>query len=108
MKSLDYINIIPSFTAGLVKAISLLGGSGASLFLSTAMPDELGLAKYASALTGWGLALACIWVLSKTVKHLFEKLEAKDKRIEELHSEALKKSDEIAEERLAALKGRER
>jgi hypothetical protein len=78
------------------------------LFLSTEIPPELGLAKYASALTGWGLALACIWVLSKTVKHLFEKIEAKDKRIEELHTEALKKSDEIAEERLKALKEMER
>ena len=54
----------------------------------------MGVAKYASALTGWGLAIACIFVLTRTVKHLFEKLEKKDEYIKQLHEMALKKAED--------------
>ena len=68
--------------------------SGATLFIANEAPPEFELVKFASGLTGWGLALTTIYILSKTVKHLFEKIELKDKRIEELHERATKKAEE--------------
>ena len=87
-------DLLTEFSIGISKTITLFFSSGFSFLLSTEIPDELGLAKYASALTGWGLAIACIFVLSRTVKHLFEKLEKKDEYIKELHETALKKAEE--------------
>ena len=86
--------LLPEFTCGIYKTLTLFFGSGASFILSTEIPSELGLAKYASALTGWGLAIACIFVLTRTVKHLFEKIEKKDEYIKQLHESALKKAEE--------------
>ena len=86
--------LLTEFTCGIYKALTLFGGSGASFLLSTEIPDEMGVAKYASALTGWGLAIACIFVLSRTVKHLFEKLEKKDEYIKQLYETSLKKAEE--------------
>jgi len=86
--------LLTEFTVGIYKALTLFCGSGASFLLSTEMPAELGMAKYASALTGWGLAIACIFVLTRTVKHLFEKLEKKDEYIKQLHEMALKKAED--------------
>jgi hypothetical protein len=86
--------LLTEFTCGIYKALTLFCGSGASFLLSTEIPAELGMAKYASALTGWGLAIACIFVLTRTVKHLFEKLEKKDEYIKQLHEMALKKAED--------------
>ena len=87
-------DLLTEFSVGISKTITLFCSSGFSFLLSTEIPDELGLAKYASALTGWGLAIACIFVLTRTVKHLFEKLEKKDDYIKQLHETALKKAED--------------
>ena len=86
--------LLTEFSCGIYKALTLFCGSGASFLLSTEISDEMGVAKYASALTGWGLAIACIFVLTRTVKHLFEKLEKKDEYIKQLHEMALKKAED--------------
>jgi len=68
--------------------------SGATLFIANEAPPQFELVKFASGLTGWGLALTTIYILGKTVKVLFEKLELKDQRIEELHERATKKAED--------------
>lgn len=68
----------------LLNAISGFKDSGAlcvssaiSFIVANAMPEE-SLFKMASGITGWALAISCIWVLTKSVKTLFAKLEEKD------------------------------
>ena len=75
------------------KSVALLFGSGFCTFLSQTMPDDAGIAKLASSLTGWGLAIACIWVLVKAVRILFAKMEEKDQIIASLHEQALEKAE---------------
>lgn len=122
----EMTEMLSNFTVGMVKVVTLMVGSGGSLWLAQAVPDELSVAKMASGLTGWGLAVAAIVVLARTVKHLFNKHEEKDKafaalmeakdkeffsrldkkdqEIAALNKAALDRAEEIAEERLAALK----
>ena len=85
--------IMPDFYDGLTKAVCTMFASGATLFIANEAPPQFELVKFASGLTGWGLALTTIYILGKTVKHLFEKLELKDKRIEELHERATRKAE---------------
>ena len=75
------------------KSVVLLFGSGGFTFLSQTLPDDAGVAKLASSLTGWGLAIACIWVLVKAVRILFAKMEEKDQIIASLHKQALEKAE---------------
>lgn len=75
------------------KSVALLFGSGGFTLLSQTIPDDAGLAKIASSLTGWGLAIACIWVLVKAVRILFAKMEEKDTIIASLHKQALEKAE---------------
>lgn len=67
-------------TLGFSKSFKLCLGSAGSFFVANAMPDE-SMLKVASGVTGWILALACIWVLARSVQALFAKLEAKDELI---------------------------
>ena len=55
----------------------LCAGSAASFYIANIVPEE-SLFKMASGITGWALAITCIWVLTKSVKTLFAKLEEKD------------------------------
>lgn len=86
--------IMSEFYAGLSKAVATMIGSGTTFFIANETPPQFEIAKWASGLTGWGLALTTIYILSKTVKHLFIKLEEKDARIEELHERATKRAEE--------------
>lgn len=69
--------VLSSAVAGFADSLKLCAGSAGSLYLANVLPEE-SLFKLASGVTGWALAVACIYVLTKTVKALFAKLEAKD------------------------------
>jgi hypothetical protein len=98
LPELDMQEPIIQFLTQTGKAMALLIGSGGFTFLSQSIPDEAGLAKIASSLTGWGLAIACIWVLVKAVLILFAKMEEKDKIIALLHEQALEKAERQRDE----------
>lgn len=80
------------------KSVALLCSSCGFTFLSQTIPDDAGIAKIASSLTGWGLAIACIWVLVKAVRILFAKMEEKDQIIAALHKQALEKAEKQRDE----------
>jgi hypothetical protein len=86
--------ILSSATLGFSKAAKLCAGSAGSFFVANAMPEE-SIFKIASGVTGWALAIVCIWVLSKTVRALFDKLEAKDDLIRSILE---KERDELKHE----------
>lgn len=86
--------VLSSAVVGFSKAAKLCAGSAGSFYLANAMPEE-SLFKLASGVTGWALAVVCIWVLSKTVKQLFVKLEAKDDLIRSILE---KQRDDLREE----------
>jgi len=67
------LNAVSGFKDSFLLCIS----SALSFIVANAMPEE-SLFKMASGITGWALAVSCIWVLSKSVKTLFSKLEEKD------------------------------
>jgi hypothetical protein len=113
--TLDMSEPITTFLAGVGKAVSLFGGSGITFLFAQTLPDEQSLIKAASAVTGWALAVCCIWTLTKTVKVLFEKMETlrkehaeeiekKDETIALLHDEAIRKAESRSAEVLAELK----
>jgi len=87
-------NILSAAVSGFGDAIKLCVGSAGSFFLANTMPEE-SLFKLASGVTGWALAVACIYVLTKTVKALFAKLEAKDDLIRAILE---KQRDDLQEE----------
>ena len=99
----DHIDAITIFATGIGKAVSFLGSSGACWYIANALPEEQSLIKAASALTGWGLAIACIYTLVRAVRVLFAKLEDKDKIISELHETALTKAENHREKMLVEL-----
>jgi predicted tellurium resistance membrane protein TerC len=93
MKHID--DIMGFFEYGLLKSVACMAGSAVS-FLASGITN--GVASEAAGVTGWALAITCIIFLARTVKHLFERLEAKDKRIEELHGQVLKATVENKDE----------
>jgi len=90
----DMTDILTAFCTGITKCLGLLSGSGIAMFVAQALPDEQSVIKAASAVTGWVLAVSCIYVLAKTVKVLFERMESQRKE----HADALKSKDEIIAE----------
>lgn len=68
-------------------------GSGLSFWVANTMPDKSTL-ELASAVTGWGLALVCIFTLGKTVRFLFTKIQEKDAQIQKFLEDAVKKAEE--------------
>lgn len=95
MKNID--DIILFFESGILKSVVCMAGSFISFVASQ---HSEGITSNAASVTGWALAISCIVVLAKTVKHLFEKQEEKDKnaaialaakdaKIEKLHEELL-------------------
>lgn len=106
---------ISTFTAGLWDVGAKMAGSATSLYIMNVLPPEQEIAKAASALTGWGLAVACIWTLAKVVKALYVKIDEeraehkremaeKDKIISDLHSSAVMKSEAQRQDMLNELK----
>lgn len=93
---------LETFIASLATSGKYLIGSGCSFVLANSLPEEDGLIRAASAITGWALAIVCIFYLSKAVRFLYEKLEQKDSVIAKLHEAAEEKADlqrkEILEE----------
>jgi len=115
LPNIDLAEPINAFSIGIAKCLGLFSGSGVAWLIAQVIPDEQSAIKAASAVTGWVLAVACIYVLAKTVKVLFEKmeeqrkehaaeLEKKDVIIGELHETAVKKADEQRLEMLNELK----
>lgn len=96
--------IIDTFVAQVFFSMKLLLGSGATWIATAAIPEGHELVKVASGLTGWGLAIACIYSLSKAVKVLFDKLEEKDKAIQNLNDIAISKAESQRTEMLNELK----
>lgn len=96
--------IIDPFLSQVFFSLKLLLGSGATWIASVAIPEGHDIAKIASGLTGWGLAIACIYSLSKAVKVLFAKLEEKDKAIQQLNDIAISKAESQRTEMLNELK----
>lgn len=86
--------VLSSAVIGFSKSAKLCAGSAGSFYIANAMPEE-SLFKIASGVTGWALAVVCIWVLSKTVKELFAKLESKDDLIRSILE---KQRDDLQEE----------
>ena len=68
-------------------------GSGASFWIANTVPDKSVL-ELASAVTGWGLALVCIFTLGKTVRFLFAKIQEKDAQIQKFLEDAVKKAED--------------
>ena len=106
---------LTNFTAGLWDVGAKMVGSATSLYIMNVLPPEQEIAKAASALTGWGLAVACIWTLAKVVKALYVKIDEeraehkremaeKDKVISDLHSSAVMKSEAQRQDMLNELK----
>lgn len=104
-----------NFTAGLWDVGAKMVGSATSLYIMNILPPEQEIAKAASALTGWGLAVACIWTLAKVVKALYVKIDEeraehkremaeKDRVISDLHSTAVMKSEAQRQDMLNELK----
>ena len=104
MKHLDIPEPLASFLINACASIKFLGGSGAAYMVAQVLPEEQGILKIASALTGWGLAIACIYTLVKAVRILFAKLEEKDKIISDLHATAISKAEGQRKEMLDELK----
>lgn len=117
---------LETFLHGMSSVAKMMAGSGISFWIANAVPESQEIAKAASALTGWGLAICCIYTLMKVVKTLFEKMEKqriefqdlliqrekehaakveeKDRVISELHETAVSKSERQREEMLNELK----
>ena len=104
MKFIDIPEPLASFLINACAAGKFLGGSGVSFMIAQVVPEEQGLIKIASALTGWGLAIACIYTLVKAVRILFAKLEEKDKVIADLHATAISKAEGQRKEMLDELR----
>ena len=85
--------MIETVAAGFSTSIKYCAGSGASFFIANALPEE-SLLKAASAVTGWALAIVCIWTLAKTVKFLYAKIEDKDLQIKKMNEEAITRADQ--------------
>jgi hypothetical protein len=69
--------VLANALSGFSDSLRLMFCSAASFMLANVMPEE-SLLKLASGITGWVLAVSTIYVLVKTVRVLFAKLEAKD------------------------------
>lgn len=104
----DVAEFMNQFTIGLSKVVGLLFASGGSFFVANNMPDEVIFGKEASLMTGWGLAVACIYTLAKVVKRLFEKIEERDKVILDMHKESVAREKQISDERQEAIDDLER
>lgn len=104
MRLEDFSNIIPEFMCGSFKSMAMIIGAKLAFMISEITPDADSLIKNASGLTGWGLAIACIYTLAKTVKTLFAKIEEKDKIINDMHQTAVSKAEDQREEMLDELK----
>ena len=96
--------ILDPFLAQTALALKLAIGSAATWIATTNIPEGHELAKVASGLTGWGLAIACIYSLTKAVRVLFAKLEEKDKAIQALNDIAISKAEAQRTEMLNELK----
>lgn len=90
----EITNVLTPFFAGITKCIGLMGGSGFALFIAQALSEEHWIIKAASAVTGWALAVIMLYVLMRTVKTLFEKME----QMRQEHKAELAKKDEIIAE----------
>lgn len=71
----------------------LAAGSGVSFWIANSVPDKSVL-EMASAVTGWGLALVCIFTLTKAVRFLFVKIQEKDAQIQKILEDAVKKAEQ--------------
>jgi hypothetical protein len=96
--------ILDPFLAQTALSMKLAIGSFATWMATTNIPEGHELAKIASATTGWGLAIACIWSLTKAVRVLFLKIEEKDKAIQALNDIAVSKAEAQRTEMLNELK----
>jgi hypothetical protein len=74
-------------------------GSGVSFLIANAVPDK-SLLELASAVTGWGLALVCIFTLGRTVKFLFTKIQEKDTLIQKIFAEAEQRAEKRLQEEI--------
>ncbi len=81
-----------------------MSGSGIAYTIAQIAGEEHWIVKAAGAITGWALAVIMLFVLMKTVKILFEKMELmqrthkeelaeKDRIIAELHETAVAKAE---------------
>jgi hypothetical protein len=98
------IPILTTFVAGLQTSGRYLGGSATSFMIAAVIPEEESLIKAASAITGWALAVVCIWTLAKAVRFLYTKIEEKDVLIAKLHFDAEAKADKQRQDMLDELK----
>jgi len=89
---------MPEFLHGMCKVAFGTVASAIAFFISNHTPAEFDLAKNASQFTGWALALVVIYTLAKVVKHLFDKLEERDRKIVDLHAEAVRKAENRIEQ----------
>lgn len=96
--------ILEDFLTQAACSAKLAVASGGAWLATTSIPEGHDIAKLASGLTGWGLALACIWTLTKAVKVLFDKLEEKDAAIQRLNDVAISKAESQRTEMLEELK----
>ena len=106
----DLPMMIETVASGFGTSIKYCIGSGSAFFVANTLPEE-SIFRAASAVTGWALAIVCIWYLAKTCKFLYAKLEekdlkldAKDKVIEELYAAAATKADQQRQDMLDELK----
>ncbi|CAB4159245.1 hypothetical protein UFOVP736_18 [uncultured Caudovirales phage] len=126
MKLLEH-DALDTFCTGMVSVMKYCTGSGIGFLVANApLPESLEVAKYAGAVTGWVLAIICIWTLAKVARALYDelkseranheskmeakareheaKIEEKDKAIADLQAAAIGKSERQREEMLNELK----
>jgi|GEM_PF-2417613 len=80
--------VMPEFMHGMIKVTVGTIASGAAFLISDVLPQQFDLAKNASQLTGWGLALVVIYTLWKVVVHLYAVIAQQNSTINKLLSDA--------------------
>jgi hypothetical protein len=99
----ELTSITADFAWGIGKVLGLLAASLSSLTIAQALPSEEMVAKAASTLSGWTLAVMCIITLSKVVAKLNAKIEIRDKDILDLHKQIAANSEQMHRERIKEL-----